>query len=102
MKRSAFVSLTKVISAELRLKTVRRMPKRRGHHAGIRNYGVEGFALFHESISAGSYVFKIGKIKLNQVEASAFLRSVRSHLYGGRVSLAQIPRGAHNMRAMRR
>jgi hypothetical protein len=94
--------VAQVIGAELCLKAVRCMAKRSCHYSCIRDDHIERLTLCHQSISAGAHALEVRKIKLYQLEASAVARSVLLHLCGCRFRLAQIPRGAHNLRAMRR
>src|SRR5260370_8436056 len=77
------------------------MAKGCGHHSRIGDDDVEGLTLFQQGIGAGTHALKIGKIELNQLEASAVGRGVLSHLCGRRFSLVQIPRRAYNLRAVR-
>jgi hypothetical protein len=93
--------VSQVISAELRLKAVRRMAKRCGHYSRIGDDHVEGFTFCEQSIGAGSHALKIGQIERKQLEASTIGRRIRLYLRGRRFSLDQIPCRTDDLRALR-
>jgi len=89
-----------MIGAKLSLKAVSRMAKRCGHHARIGNDHVKRFPFRQQFISASTHTLKVGKIepissKLPSLSAASF-RNLRSRV----ISFGQIPRRAHNVRAM--
>jgi hypothetical protein len=94
--------VAQMIGAELRLKTIRRFAKRRGHDAGVGDNDIEGVASCHQLIGAGTHALEIGEVELNELKASTIGRSVLPDLRRRCFSLSQIPCRSHNLRAVRR
>src|SRR4029077_3327559 len=93
--------MAQVISAELRLKAVRRVAKRCGHYSRIGDDHVEAFTVCQQFFGAGTHALEIGKIKRSQLEASAIVCSVLLHLRSRPFSLGQIACRTHDLRAVR-
>jgi hypothetical protein len=80
-----------MIGAELRLKTVHRMAEWRSHYSRIGYDHVEGLALRHQTVGAGSDTLQVRKIERNQLEAATIRRGVFSHVRGCGFGFHQVP-----------
>ena len=93
--------VAQVIRRELRFEAIGCVAERGGHHPGIGHDHVERFSFCQQPVGTGTHAFQVGKIELNQFEASAIGRGVVSHLLGCSCGLVQIPRRPYNLSAVR-
>src|ERR1700721_889906 len=92
--------VAQMVGAELRLKPIRRMAERGGHHSGIGDDHVESFALCQQSLGPGTHAFQVGKVECNKLKTSAPGGTVLADLGSCRLRLCQIPRCTHYLGAM--
>src|ERR1700722_11299299 len=92
--------MAEMIGAELRLKSVGGVAERCGHHAGVGDDGVEGFALGDEFVRGGGNTFEVGEVDPDDLEASAVGGCVFADLSGCGFSFLQITSGADDVRAV--
>src|SRR4029077_17604022 len=74
--------MAEMVGAELRLKTVQRMPKWRRHYSCVGYDHIEILPSRQKFVGAGANALQAGQIELDQLEAAAIRRGVLSHLRG--------------------
>src|SRR6266404_6152855 len=90
--------MTQVIGSELRFEAVLRLALRTGHHAGICDDRVEGFAAREQLVGRLAHTRERCEIRLDQVDT----RAARRECFLERtVRLVQIPRRTNDGGAMR-
>ena len=94
--------VAEVIGAKLRLKAVRCMTKRCGHHARIGDDHIQRVAFFQQPFGTEAYAYQAGKIKSNQLKAPSANRSVLPYLSRRLLGLSQVPSRTNHRRTMRR
>jgi hypothetical protein len=93
--------VAQVIRTKLRFEAIGSVAEGSGHHASVGNDYVEGLTFFQELIGAGTHAFEIGKIELNQFQASATGVGIFSHLRSRGLGLGQIARGTYDLGTVR-
>ena len=92
--------VSQVIGAELGFKSVSRMSKWSGHHAGIGDDNIEGVTFGEQPVGGGAHTGETGEIEGNKLEASTTFSGILAHLSGCRFRLVQISRRTNYMGAM--
>jgi len=89
--------VAEMISAKLRLKTIRRVAEGCGHHACIGDNHVEELPLRQQFIRTFTHAFEASEIERDEFETSAGSRSIFADLCGRRFSFFQIARGTDDL-----
>src|SRR5579872_5336434 len=84
--------MAEVVGAELRLKTVQRVAKWRGHDSCIGYDHVESLPARQKFVGAGANALQAGQIKRDQLEAATIRRGVLSHLRRRGFGFLKVPR----------
>src|SRR6478672_11589144 len=94
--------MAKVVGAELRLKTVQRVPEGSRHYSSIGYDDVERLPTRQKFVGAGANALQAGQIERDQLEAAAIRPGVFSHLHGRGFGFFKVPRYSCHVRAVGR
>src|SRR5882757_10096755 len=94
--------MAEVVGAELRLKTVQRVPKWRRHYSCIGYDDVESLPARQKFVGAGANALQTGQIERDQVECATIRRGVLLHLRGRGCGFLKVPHCSCHLRAVGR